>query len=457
MEAFKTWLRSNGFWWNEDAIELGSRIDEGGGEDAPRVGVKAKRDIEICESVARIPSSACFTCENCAHADAVRKVKLSAGEDEWLASLGTALVLERTLGSSSRWNAYLDSLPHSEPDVVMMWSEDGERRRYLCGTDIEQSLRDERAAARTEWTRHVKPVLDTLRGAAKDVGFDDFLAARSVASSRAFTVNPRVGAGLVPIADLFNHRTGGHHVYLSDARGTAAVSERDEGSDDDALFVRVVKASKAGEEVFNTYGELGNAKLLCSYGFAQLDNPADKVTIGVPALRAAAALRGVSGAQIATRLAWCDAIGLCDDETTFELRLGADPPDVLLLVSWVLASTDDRFDAVRAVKTGGDETSIAAALKETIESGARGGLKDESALGIILETLRRRRGMYVSLPHDGDETATWKSSLSILLDSERAIISGCERYLEQHGNATDAESKRRKVESPSEDAFNLFD
>ena len=142
MEAFKTWLRSNGFWWNEDAIELGSRIDEGGGEDAPRVGVKAKRDIEIGESVARIPSSACFTCENCAHADAVRNVKLSAGEDEWLASLGTALVLERTLGSSSRWNAYLDSLPHSEPDVVMMWSEDGERRRYLCGTDIEQSLRD---------------------------------------------------------------------------------------------------------------------------------------------------------------------------------------------------------------------------------------------------------------------------------------------------------------------------
>jgi len=53
-----------------------------------------------------------------------------------------------------------------------------------------------------------------------------------------------------------------------------------------------VKPANEAEEVFNTYGELGNAKLLCSYGFTQIDNPADGVTIGLPALRAAAALVG---------------------------------------------------------------------------------------------------------------------------------------------------------------------
>jgi len=34
-----------------------------------------------------------------------------------------------------------------------------------------------------------------------------------------------------------------------------------------------------GEEVMNTYGQLGNTSLLHKYGFAELGNPHDKVRV----------------------------------------------------------------------------------------------------------------------------------------------------------------------------------
>ena len=45
------------------------------------------------------------------------------------------------------------------------------------------------------------------------------------------------------------------------------------GAENHVDVVRVVSPADADDEVFNTYGELGNAKLLSSYGFAQRDNP----------------------------------------------------------------------------------------------------------------------------------------------------------------------------------------
>ena len=41
---------------------------------------------------------------------------------------------------------------------------------------------------------------------------------------------------------------------------------------------------QAGQEIFNTYGELGNADLVAKYGFALPDNPFDKLTLDKTAL-----------------------------------------------------------------------------------------------------------------------------------------------------------------------------
>ena len=234
------------------------------------------------------------------------------------------------------------------------------------------------------------------------------------------------------------------------------------------MFMKIVKALDAGEEMFNTYGELGNAKLMCSYGFAQVDNPADHVTIGVPALRAAAALRGVSGAQIAARLVWCEANGVCDDETRFHLRAHSVPPDVLLLVLWVLATSDGRFDAVRNAakpsvdKQGTSETVVAHFI--AIAEKQQGGLKEESALQILFEALCRRRALYIKdVPEDGG--SEWESNVSILLNAEKDILqSCCEKYLEsasennmQSSTESFFKKKRRCDDIADDDAFSLFD
>lgn len=431
----------------------------------------------------RIPTSGCLTVGDCTHSASVLELQKSLGEKEWLAALGFALMLERgsscpavtgaarvpSSSSSSKWAPYVAVLPASEPNVVMMWTD--EQRRYLAGTEVEQALRDERAQARMEWDGHIKTIVGKLEGVEKGAfTFDKYLAARSVVSSRAFTINPLVGVGLVPIADLFNHRTGGHHVHLTDLEDKDKVVIPEEvvrGREGDCMFVKVVKAVNEGEEVFNTYGELGNAKLLCSYGFAQINNPADHITVSIPALRAAAALRGISGAQIAARLAWCETNGVCNDETTFQLRAHSVPSETLLLVLWILATTDERFHAMRkATKQNDKGTSTSAEIVAhfTLFAENQGGLKEESALKILSETLRRRRALYKTAPEDGG--SDWKSHISILLNSEEEIICSCEKYSEDNVKREDAgENKKRKVDcgKPDEggqsatDAFSLFD
>ena len=49
----------------------------------------------------------------------------------------------------------------------------------------------------------------------------------------------------------------------------------------DPAFAQIIAARplQAGQEIFNTYGELGNAELVAKYGFALPDNPFDKLTL----------------------------------------------------------------------------------------------------------------------------------------------------------------------------------
>ena len=175
--------------------------------------------------MARIPTSQCLTCGGCAHQKLVGDLEISLGKGEWLALLGFALLLERGVdaGKSSSWNAYLRYLPAAEQGVTALWPEN--RKRYLAGTDVELALRDERAQAKTEWAIHIEPILSRSEYAESGFTFEDYLSARSVVSSRAFTICPEVGVGLVPLADLFNHRTGGHHVLLTDIEDESILPE----------------------------------------------------------------------------------------------------------------------------------------------------------------------------------------------------------------------------------------
>lgn len=75
------------------------------------------------------------------------------------------------------------------------------------------------------------------------------------------------GDAMVPLADIFNHRTRAEHVHLES-----------EDSDPDSLAqpieLRIVRPiSEAGTEVNNTYGDHSNAFLFMKYGFTEPENP----------------------------------------------------------------------------------------------------------------------------------------------------------------------------------------
>lgn len=145
-----------------------------------------------------------------------------------------------------------------------------------------------------------------------DFGIEQYFAAKSLISSRSFQIDDYYGFGMVPLADLFNHKTNAEDVHFtsvsssSDSDSDTSEIMENQINDDthvdqtesnvsssksdfsagdssssttEILEMIMVRDVKAGSEVFNTYGSMGNAALLHRYGFTEPDNPYDIVNI----------------------------------------------------------------------------------------------------------------------------------------------------------------------------------
>ncbi|CAI5987628.1 unnamed protein product, partial [Closterium sp. NIES-65] len=158
----------------------------------------------------------------------------------------------------------------------------------------------------------------TNRQLPDQLSWDAYLAVKSLISSRAFSIDSWHGHGMVPLADLFNHRTASESVHFtindgesdpeesgkeSDEDGEEvseerSKSERGKGGDEEKNGARgrgeeeeeeeqslekegerekaseqlemiMVREEGPGDEVFNTYGQLSTAALLLRYGFTE--------------------------------------------------------------------------------------------------------------------------------------------------------------------------------------------
>lgn len=72
---------------------------------------------------------------------------------------------------------------------------------------------------------------------------------------------------IVPLADILNHKTGHNNARL--------FMEKDQ------LQMIAIKDIPAGEQVYNTYGDIGNAELLFKYGYLDDPNPFSSVEIHI--------------------------------------------------------------------------------------------------------------------------------------------------------------------------------
>ena len=324
--------------------------------------VFARRDVAEGDVVVRsIPKSACLSARTSSCAPQLRAEGLGGG-----LALNIAIMHERWLQEKSKWHGYFAVLPdRGERTLPMFWPESA--LRALRGTELAAHVAADAASLREDYDEHVvkglcvscpevfdpnvygdpPPGTETSETVS---GFERYLEAASLAASRAFFIGDVFGEALVPVADMFNHRTDAESVRVfgadveSDAESDSNSAENDSNSAEsdsnsaesaseamdpyDApvagkLEIHARVAVRAGEELFNTFGQQNNASLLHKYGFCERANA--HCTVGLDVALVERAL-GADATRAAAR-----SIGLdLDEEGYFEIGPDGVVEDALL-------------------------------------------------------------------------------------------------------------------------------
>ncbi|CAO2167246.1 unnamed protein product [Urochloa humidicola] len=290
LRAFKRWMRAHGVVCS-DALRLDA-------SDPLGVHVRAVAPLREGDLVATIPRGACLTPRTTGAAGAIEAAELGG-----CLALAVAVMYERARGADSPWDAYLQLLPDRE-SVPLVWPAD-EAERLLAGTELDKIVKQDREFLCEDWKECIEPLISSgdMDAHPNDFSLDKYFSAKTLVSSRSFQIDDYHGFGMVPLADLFNHKTDGEHVHFtsasddSDSDGEDRDEQSDASADDQStienpmsspsgsrvdsedLEMIVVRDANEGEEVYNTYGTMGNAALLHRYGFTELDNQYDIVNI----------------------------------------------------------------------------------------------------------------------------------------------------------------------------------
>ena len=270
-------------------------------------GCVATRDISPGEVLVEVPDDCIITSQTCVAADALRELDDAVAEDPSPRLEREALVLavmaEMSLGADSAFAPYLAALPtlratHSP----LAWS--GAELAELEGTTAlaRMSLQDEAAElpsmTAAHWKHVARPFLEANPRFARvaraedddddDADDDDenetrklYLHATALVAGFSFTLgepdeddsaeddsDEDESSGhvstqaMVPFWDMLNHR---------EPAEASVRLDYDEATS--RLRMIAVKPVAAGEEVFNTYGALGDDELLRRYGFVMRRNP----------------------------------------------------------------------------------------------------------------------------------------------------------------------------------------
>eukprot|EP00439_Symbiodinium_sp_Y106_P032018 s2478_g3.t2 len=305
----EAWLDQQGVTWAADAVSFVAHGVVGG------MGVRSKRQIRPGE----IGGSTVSRPRNTAAAKVIEQEGLDLD-----ASLRLSIATEVALGSRSRWHGYFMSFTRPFEDLPYLWSP--EQRRQLAGTDAEGTVEETLAELQAEYEEVIQPLLPRLPLNGATISRENYLQAATLATSRAFTVDDYHLEALVPLADAFNHRcqkvpagevvreiqegegaaapplqlTGGDavpfapwlgpvppmQIALAESRMVpeGAKPKRHVGRKTDTgrsgqLMIYVLTEIPADTEIFNTYGEFSNDKLLQDYGFVLEQNAFNTVTL----------------------------------------------------------------------------------------------------------------------------------------------------------------------------------
>lgn len=390
-------MSSNGIQYS-DALEFLDTENAG-------ICVKTKCDLKEGDLIATIPKNACLTVRTSGASSVIE----AAGLDGCLA-LCVAVMYERSLGLKSPWAGYLQLLPKFEP-LPLVWSLD-DVDRLLCGSELHKTIKEDKAIVYQDWKECILPLIHSTEFALDPnyFGVEDYFAAKSLVASRSFQIDDYHGSGMVPLADLFNHKTGAEDVHFTTASspddsddsansvtddeidssdesqietstckenallGVSVVQSSSDGPDSEfdnipdnplVLEMILVKDVKASSEVFNTYGYVGNAALLHRYGFTELDNPYDIINIDLDlVLQWSSSL--FSNRHSRARLSLWRKLGYsgCESQNSeyFEISYDGEPQIELLILLYIILLSEETYtklDLTFASKRNSTEPIIA--------------------------------------------------------------------------------------------------
>ncbi|KAI9322702.1 hypothetical protein BX666DRAFT_1849298 [Dichotomocladium elegans] len=286
------------FWkWLEDnkaTLSNGIAFHDFRSEGAGR-GVVATRDIEEGEDLFSIPRSMLLTTQTSELRQLLGEVldsltgwnplilclmyESQRDTSFWKPYFGKHLILRSCFPC-----CYSDVLPKSF-DTPMFWSQDD--LKELDGTDIVEKIGKKEADE--AFHREIEPVIKDHPGIFDPQvhTLDLFHQCGSLIMAYSFLDEKEEGEdeqesdmeddedeeekestamlAMVPMADMLNHKTGYNNARLF--------------HESECLRMKAIKTIHAGEQVYNTYGDLCNADLLRKYGFVDENNPFDLVEL----------------------------------------------------------------------------------------------------------------------------------------------------------------------------------
>lgn len=249
---FINWFTGNGAWLSP---RLAFRDYSGEGAGRGLVALEAFKKDEV---LFRIPRRLLLSHKTTAFKTDILRNASKAG---W-SRIMWAIVLERLSGEPSFWKAYFDIVP-GQFNLPISWSEAD--KDWLAGTGVLEMIGEPEEDFRQNFAKIAKKM-----ALAKDLPLERlrelYFYAGSLVSSYSFMEEDGCIV-MVPMADMLNHRTGHNNARL--------FFEKEE------LQMICIKDVAAGEQLYNTYGDLGNAELLFKYGYMDEPNPFSTLEVHV--------------------------------------------------------------------------------------------------------------------------------------------------------------------------------
>jgi len=216
------WMEGVGIWYDASLLRVA-------GAEPGTMSILARRAVVSGALLARIPKSSCLTKNTTKIAGILAAEGFSGG-----LGLVIAVWYERGLGEGSVWAGYFRSM-RSREALPIFWGE--EALGGLAGTEVSlEGIASDRRDVEEDYREHVLGLVGSYPGVFGEMseagrGLEAFREAASLVASRAFGVDGEHGDGMVPLADVFNHKVS--RVQLNEAWGVHGEEEEEEEEEED--------------------------------------------------------------------------------------------------------------------------------------------------------------------------------------------------------------------------------